>query len=97
VAVAQPAGGLGMEMDAIAAVVIGGTALGGGKPNVIGAIFGALILSVISNTLNLMGVDAYLQWAVKGFIIIIAILLDIVSQQLMAKRMLKLSAATLDA
>ena len=89
VTVAQPAGGTGMEMDAIAGVVIGGTALGGGKPNVIGAIFGALILSVISNTLNLLSIDAYLQWAVKGAIIIVAIMLDLVSENLNAKRMLR--------
>jgi ribose/xylose/arabinose/galactoside ABC-type transport system permease subunit len=91
VAVAQPAGGTGMEMDAIAAVVIGGTSLGGGKPNVIGAIFGALILSVIGNTLNLTGVDAFLQWFFKGLIIIVAILLDTVTEGLLARRQLRSS------
>jgi len=91
VAVAQPGGGTGMEMDAIASVVIGGTLLSGGKPNVIGAVFGALIIASISNMMNLLGVDAYLQWAVKGVIIIIAIALDNLSVRIMHSRMLRAS------
>lgn len=88
VAIAMPNAGQGMEMDAIAAAIIGGTALAGGKANVIGAIFGALILGVISNLLNLAGVSSFWQWFFKGVIIIAAILLDSVTEAVFKKRQL---------
>ncbi len=64
------------ELDAIAAVVIGGTALAGGRGTVWGTVIGALILGIINNMLNLMGVSPYLQGLVKGSVIIIAVLLQ---------------------
>lgn len=64
------------ELDAIAAVVIGGTALAGGRGSVWGTVIGALILGIINNMLNLMGVSPYLQGLVKGSVIIIAVLLQ---------------------
>lgn len=91
VAIAMPNGGQGMEMDAIAAVIIGGTSLSGGKANVIGAIFGALILGVISNLLNLAGVSSFWQWFFKGIIIVVAVLLDSTTEKIFQKRQLMAS------
>lgn len=64
------------ELDAIAAVVIGGTSLAGGRGTIIGTVIGALILGIINNMLNLLGVSAYLQGLVKGLVILIAVLLQ---------------------
>lgn len=68
--------GNGMEVNSIAAVVIGGASMTGGEGSVIGTIVGALILTIISNAMNLMSVNAYLQEVVMGLIIIIALLFD---------------------
>lgn len=73
---AQPAGGLNMEMDALAAGVIGGTSMAGGNANIIGAFFGALIVGIVNNSLNLMGVDSSWQIIAKGALILIAVILD---------------------
>lgn len=73
---ALPQAGLSYELDAIAAVVIGGTSLTGGVGSVIGTMFGALIIAVISNGLDLMGVSSYYQQVIKGAIIVLAVLLD---------------------
>jgi len=62
--------GLGFELDAIAAVVIGGTSMKGGRGWIWGTIFGAIILGIINNMLNLMNVSPYPQRAVKGLVII---------------------------
>jgi ribose/xylose/arabinose/galactoside ABC-type transport system permease subunit len=86
VAIAMPNSGQGMEMDAIAAAIIGGTSLSGGKANVLGAVFGALVLSIISNLLNLAGVSSFWQWFSKGAIIVVAIFLDSVTEQFFQKR-----------
>lgn len=63
-------------MDCIAAVVIGGTPMSGGKANVIGTLFGVALIIIISNMLNLLGVSSYYQWMSKGIIMILAIILD---------------------
>ncbi|MBQ9708329.1 MAG: ABC transporter permease [Firmicutes bacterium] len=68
--------GTGYEMDAIAAAVIGGTNMAGGRGTVVGTILGTLTLGIIDNLMNLMGVDPFLVKAVKGAIIIIAVLLQ---------------------
>ncbi|ABO51033.1 ribose ABC transporter membrane protein [Desulforamulus reducens MI-1] len=73
---AQPTAGIGYELDAIAAVVIGGTSLTGGQGGVIGTLIGALIIGVIDNGLNLLNVSSFYQQAVKGLIILVAVLLD---------------------
>lgn len=65
----------GYELDAIAAVVIGGANLDGGKASVLATLFGVLIMAIIGNMMNLMGVAAYPQKVVKGIIIIAAVLL----------------------
>jgi ribose/xylose/arabinose/galactoside ABC-type transport system permease subunit len=76
IAVGQPSIGAGYEMDAIAAVVIGGVSLSGGKGTVIGTILGALIIGILNNGLDLLNVSSYWQSIVKGLIIIGAVLLD---------------------
>ncbi len=73
---AQPTAGNGYELDAIAAVVLGGTKLAGGKGKISGTIIGALIIGVLSNALNILDVSSYYQMMVKGVVILIAVLLD---------------------
>ncbi|MFB1049879.1 ribose ABC transporter permease [Paraliobacillus sp. JSM ZJ581] len=73
---AQPTAGASYELDAIAAVVIGGTSLTGGRGRIIGTLIGALIIGVIDNGLNLMNVSSFYQQIVKGGIILLAVLLD---------------------
>jgi len=65
--------GMGYELDAIAAVIIGGTPMTGGRGTVWGTIIGAIILGIINNMLNMLGVSAYLQGTVKGLVIIGAV------------------------
>lgn len=66
--------GSSYEMDAIAAVVIGGTSMSGGRGSIAGTLFGTLIIGIINNMMNLLGVPPFLQGAVKGAIIIAAVL-----------------------
>ena len=73
---AQPTAGNSYELDAIAAVVLGGTSLTGGKGKISKTIVGALIMGVLSNALNLLDVSSYYQMMVKGVVILIAVLLD---------------------
>ena len=73
---AQPTAGSMFELDAIAAVVLGGTSLTGGRGWIVGTIIGALIIGVLNNGLNLIGVSSFFQQVVKGAVILIAVLLD---------------------
>ncbi|BAP85023.1 ribose transport system permease protein [Paucilactobacillus hokkaidonensis JCM 18461] len=73
---AQPDAGTGYEMDAIAAVVLGGTSLAGGKGKMFGTLVGALIIGVLNNGMNLLGISSFYQQIVKGIVILIAVLLD---------------------
>lgn len=68
--------GSGYEMDAIAAVIIGGTSMAGGRGSIIGTVLGVLTLAVMNNLLNLMGVPPFLREAFKGLIVIAAVLLQ---------------------
>ncbi|MER1987906.1 MAG: sugar ABC transporter permease [Solibacillus sp.] len=68
------------ELDAIAACVIGGTSLMGGKGKIVGAIIGALIMASIDNGMSMMNIGAYWQYIVKGLILILAVWVDIVSK-----------------
>lgn len=68
--------GAGMEMNVIAATVIGGTAMNGGRGNIVGTFAGVLLMGVINNALNLLGVDANWQSVARGVIILIAVVLD---------------------
>lgn len=69
----QPNAGLGYELDAIAAVVLGGASILGGRGSIVGTLIGALTLGVLNNGLNLMGVSPYMQKVFKGVIILLAI------------------------
>src|SRR5699024_2010989 len=73
---AQPNAGSGMELDAIAAVIIGGTRLSGGKGGVTGTLIGALIMGVLDNILNLTNVSPFYQDIAKGLVILAAVLID---------------------
>lgn len=73
---AQPTAGTGYELDAIAAVVLGGTSLAGGRGRIMGTLIGALILGFLNNGLNLMGVSSYYQMIVKAVVILLAVLVD---------------------
>ncbi len=73
----QPSVGDGYELDAIAACVLGGTSMSGGKGRISGTVFGALVIGIISNGLNLIGVSSYWQLIIKGLIIACAVLLDV--------------------
>lgn len=73
---AQPTAGQSYEMDAIAAVVLGGTSLSGGKGRLFGTLIGVLIIGTLNNGMNLLGVSSFYQQVVKGAVILIAVLLD---------------------
>jgi ribose transport system permease protein len=73
---AQPTAGSMYELDAIAAVVLGGTSLTGGKGWIVGTLIGALIIGVLNNGLNLLGVSSFFQQVVKGSVILLAVLID---------------------
>ena len=74
--VGSPVVGMGMELDAIAAVVIGGASLSGGKGTALNTLLGVFILGMIGNIMNLKNVPAYPQQVIKGLIIIVAVLLQ---------------------
>lgn len=76
-----PQAGVAYELNAIAAVVIGGTRLSGGQGTLFGTLIGALIIGVINNALNLLGVSAYYQQLIQGAIIVLAVLLDQLRKQ----------------
>ncbi|MGL1890806.1 MAG: ABC transporter permease [Spirochaetaceae bacterium] len=73
---ATPLAGQGYELDAIAATVIGGTSVSGGEGSVVGTLVGVLILSIIGNMFNLLGVQVYIQYLVKGLIILVVVGID---------------------
>lgn len=86
---AQVAAGQDMEMDSIAAVVIGGTSMNGGNANIIGTVAGCLIVGVVSNGLNLLGVDSNWQVIAKGLLILFAVVLDSVSSMIVKRSQVK--------
>jgi ribose transport system permease protein len=78
---AQPIAGIMYELDAIAAAVIGGTSLTGGEGSLAGTLIGALTMGVLRNGLNLLGVSSFLQQLVIGFVIIVAVLVDLMFKE----------------
>ncbi|MDY6085458.1 MAG: ABC transporter permease [Peptoniphilaceae bacterium] len=72
----QPTAGDGAEMDAIAATVVGGTSMNGGYGFIGGTVIGALIIGVLNNGLNLMNVNSFWQYVVKGIVILLAVYVD---------------------
>nr|WP_321464109.1 ABC transporter permease [uncultured Cohaesibacter sp.] len=79
--VGSPILAVGFELDAIAAVVVGGASLNGGRGTVFNTLMGAMILSIISNLMNLMDIPGYHQQVVKGIIIVLAVLLESAKQR----------------
>ena len=75
-----------MELDIIAAVVIGGSALYGGSINVVGTLFGVLIIGMVNNGLNLLGINPHFQIIAKGLIILHALILDRLGENLRKKQ-----------
>ncbi|MEU6242438.1 ABC transporter permease [Streptomyces sp. NPDC047024] len=73
---AEPTAGTGLELESIAAVIIGGTSLAGGRGKLLGTLIGALVLGVIDNGMNLLDVSPFLQSVVKGVVILLAVFLD---------------------
>lgn len=73
---AQPNAGMGFELDSIAAVVIGGTSLSGGKGSIIGTVQGALIIGILNNGLVLLDVSPFWQQVVKGLVILLAVVVE---------------------
>jgi len=72
--IAQPSVGVAYELDAIAACVIGGAVLGGGGGGVPGALFGVLTIGLISNLMNLLGIQTFFQDIIRGLVIILAVM-----------------------
>jgi len=79
---AQTNAGMGYELDAIAAVVLGGTSLAGGVGTMVGTILGALIIGVINNGMNMLSVPYFYQLIVKGVVILVAVWLDVRSKSM---------------
>jgi len=73
---AQPNAGTSYELDSIAAVVIGGTSLSGGRGTILGTVQGAIIIGVLNNGLVLLNVSPFWQQVVKGFVILLAVIID---------------------
>lgn len=82
--VGSPVLSIGFELDVIAAVVVGGASLAGGRGNVINTLIGVFILSIISNLMNLMNISGYNQQVVKGMIIIIAVMVESLKSRIRA-------------
>jgi ribose transport system permease protein len=78
---AQPTGGMGLELEAIAAVVIGGTSLAGGKGSIVGTVIGALIMAVLTNGLRIMSIPQEWQSVAVGGVILIAVYLDMLRRR----------------
>lgn len=74
--IASPIIGIGFELNAIAAVIIGGTSLSGGRGSVVGTLLGACIIGVLANGLILLGLSDFMRQMITGFVIILAVILD---------------------
>jgi len=78
---ATPLAGQGYELDAIASTVIGGTSVSGGEGSIIGTLVGVLLLNVVSNMFNLLGIQVYIQYLIKGIIILTVVGFDSYSKK----------------
>ena len=86
-----PTMGMGKEIDVIAAVVVGGTAMSGGKGHIWGAMIGVLLMGIISNALNIIGVNPYYQFIVSGLLIIFAVMIGYYGSLRTAKKSVRKS------
>ncbi len=83
----SPQTGTGDELlESIAAVVVGGTSLAGGRGSIIGTFFGALLIGVLYNAMNLLNVDSYLQKVLLGAVILLAVVLDELRKRYLSSR-----------
>ena len=78
--------GTGYELQCIAAVVVGGTSLMGGRGTIVGTFFGALLIGVLYNVMNLLNVESYTQQIVLGAVILLAVVLDELRKRYLASR-----------
>ena len=83
---ANPTAGTGYELDAIAACVVGGISMKGGSGNFVNTLVGVIVIGVLGNALNLLGVTTYPQMIIKGFVIALAVTLDILNKSRLLKR-----------
>ena len=81
----QPTLGASMVNDAIAATVVGGTSMAGGKGRIVGTLIGAMLIGIIGNGMNLLGLSSYLQDIAKGLIILGAVYIDAISTKRIQK------------
>ena len=79
----------GIEMDVIASCVVGGVALSGGRGNVVGVLIGSATIAIISKSLSLVGINPFWQQALKGAIILVAVVVNVIVQRNMDKRVLE--------
>ena len=84
---AQPVAGQGYEMESVAAAVIGGTSINGGEGSIVGSLIGAIVVAVIRNGLVILGVQSFFTQIVVGFIIVLAVGLDITRTRLAARKL----------
>lgn len=77
----QPNSGVGYEFEAITAAVLGGTSLTGGEGTILGVLFGALFMGVLGNGLNLLNVSSYWQQVIKGAVLVVAVLIDMLRKR----------------
>ena len=78
---ATPLAGQGYDLDAIASTVIGGTSVSGGQGSIVGTLIGVLLMTILNNMFNLMGVQVYVQYLVKGMIILLVVGIDSYSKK----------------
>jgi ribose transport system permease protein len=81
----SPQSGTGYELQAIAAVVVGGTSLMGGRGTIVGTFFGALLIGVLNNVMNLLNIESYTQQIVLGVVILLAVVLDELRKRYLAR------------
>jgi ribose transport system permease protein len=82
----SPQTGTGYELQAIAAVVVGGTSLMGGRGTIVGTFFGALLIGVLNNVMNLANIESYTQQIVLGVVILLAVVLDELRKRYVARK-----------
>jgi len=82
----SPQTGVGFELNAIAAVVVGGTSLMGGRGSIVGTFFGALLIGVLNNVMNLIGIESYTQQIVLGVVIVTAVIVDELRKRYLSRR-----------